>query len=157
MIVDTISTWEQNKSQYSGIVRRALAAITQLSVADMPSKIELDGKRLYVMKQSPTTCTSEERLAEVHAQYADIHLVVEGEEWQGYAQDSDNNHSVEDRLAESDYALYEQVENESYMRLRPGDFSIFWPGEVHRPNCHPEGVVHLVKLVVKIHRDLFEG
>ncbi|MNL84744.1 Toxin-antitoxin biofilm protein TabA [compost metagenome] len=64
---------------------------------------------------------------------------------------------MEDRLAESDYALYEQVENESHIRLLPGDFSIYWPGEVHRPNCHPEGAVNLVKLVVKVHRDLFEG
>ncbi|CAN7229263.1 YhcH/YjgK/YiaL family protein [Paenibacillus sp. LjRoot153] len=156
MIFDTISNWEYNRSQYSDVVRRALKYITHLNVADMPSLLEIDGKRMYVMKQCPVTSPFEERLAEKHAQYADIHLVVGGEEWQGFAAASSNNSSVEDRLAESDYALYEQVDKESRILLRPGDFSIYWPGEVHRPNCHPEGVVPLVKLVVKIHRDLFE-
>ncbi|CAN7641514.1 YhcH/YjgK/YiaL family protein [Paenibacillus sp. LjRoot56] len=156
MILDSISHWENNKCQYGEVVRRALTVISHLNVTDMPSLLEIDGMRMYVMKQTPTTATFEERLAESHAQYADIHLVVEGEEWQGIAPASPHNSSVEDRLEESDYALFEQVEKESRVQLLPGDFSIFWPGEVHRPNCHPKGVVPLVKLVVKIHRDIFE-
>lgn len=155
MIFDSISNWEQNRGQYSDVVYRALAYIANVNVADMPSLLEIDGKMMYVMKQCPTTGIFEEKLAETHAQHADIHLVVEGEEWQGFAAASVNNNSVEDRLQENDYALYEHVENESRILLRPGDFSIYWPGEVHRPNCHPEGIVHLMKLVVKIHRDLF--
>ncbi|MDQ0898972.1 MULTISPECIES: YhcH/YjgK/YiaL family protein [unclassified Paenibacillus] len=155
MIIDRISQWEQNQGQYGEAVRRALAYISKVNVADMPSLLEMDGKRMFVMKQSPTTGTFEEKLAEIHAQHADIHLVVEGEEWQGVASATGNNRMVEDRLEESDYALFEHVENETRILLRPGDFSIFWPGEVHRPNCHPKGSVHLVKLVVKIHRDLF--
>jgi biofilm protein TabA len=155
LILDSISNWENNKGQYSEVVCRALAVISHLNVADIPSLLEIDGKRMYVMKQTPTTATFEERLAESHTQYADIHLVLEGEEWQGFAPASAHNNSVEDRLEESDYALFEHVEKESRILLRPGDFSIYWPGEVHRPNCHPEGVVPLVKLVVKIHRDLF--
>jgi biofilm protein TabA len=155
LILDSICNWENNKGQYSEVVREALTAISHLNVTDMPSLLEIDGKRMYVMKQSPVTSTFEERLAESHVQYADIHLVLEGEEWQGFAHASKHNSSVEDRLEESDYALYEHVANESRILLRPGDFSIYWPGEVHRPNCHHEGVVPLVKLVVKIHRDLF--
>lgn len=155
MIIDRISQWEQNQGQYGEAVRRALAYISKVNVADMPSLLEIDGKRMFVMKQSPTTGTFEEKLAEIHAQHADIHLVVEGEEWQGIAAASGSNSVVEDRLEESDYALFEHVENEARILLRPGDFSIFWPGEVHRPNCHPKGSMHLVKLVVKIHHDLF--
>jgi biofilm protein TabA len=155
LIFDTINHWEKNQGQYSNVVHRALSFMANVNVADMPSLLEIDGKRMYVMKQFPTTGTFEERLAEIHAQHADIHLVVEGEEWQGFATVSGNNNAVENRLEESDYALYEHVENEKRMLLRPGDFSIYWPGEVHRPNCHPEGSVHLVKLVVKIHRDMF--
>jgi biofilm protein TabA len=155
LILDAISNWAYNKGQYSDVVSQALTVITHLDVTNMPSLLEIDGKRMYVMKQFPTTATFEERLAESHAQYADIHLVVEGEEWQGFAPASTNNSKVEDRLEESDYALFEQVEKESRVLLRRGDFSIYWPGEVHRPNCHPEGVVPLVKLVVKIHRALF--
>jgi biofilm protein TabA len=155
LIFDTINHWEKNQGQYGDVVRRALSFVANVNVTDMPSLLEIDGKRMYVMKQCPTTGTFEERLAEIHAQHADIHLVVEGEEWQGFAMSSSNNSAVEDRLDESDYALYEHVENETRILLRPGDFSVYWPGEIHRPNCHPEGSVHLVKLVVKIHRDMF--
>ncbi|UUZ86577.1 YhcH/YjgK/YiaL family protein [Paenibacillus sp. P26] len=84
-----------------------------------------------------------------------MHLVAEGEEWQGFAASAGDAEAVEDRLEVSDYALYKQVENESRILLRPGDFAVYWPGEVHRPNCHPDKGAHLVKLVVKIHRDLF--
>lgn len=155
LIFDSISNWEKNKGQYGNTVIRALSFIANLNVAEMPSMLEIDGKRMYVMKQCPKTGTFEEQLAEMHAQHADIHLLVEGEEWQGFAKASVNHRVKEDCLEESDYALYEYVENESRILLRPGDFSLYWPGEMHRPNCHPEGNVHLVKLVVKIHRDLF--
>ncbi|MBD0378845.1 YhcH/YjgK/YiaL family protein [Paenibacillus sedimenti] len=155
MILDTISQWKHNQGQYGDAVRRALAFVANVNIAEMPSMLEIDGKRMYVMKQSPATGTFEEKLAESHAQHADIHVVAEGEKRQGFAPASENNRVVEDRLEENDYALYSHVENETRILLRPGDFSVYWPGEVHRPNCHPEGSVHLVKLVVKIHRDLF--
>ncbi|KQX62991.1 YhcH/YjgK/YiaL family protein [Paenibacillus sp. Root444D2] len=155
MIFDTMNQWEQNQCQYGDAVRRALSFVAKVNVADMPSSLEIEGKLMYVLKQSPTTGAFEERLAEIHAQHADIHLVVEGEEWQGFATASGNNSAVEDRLEESDYALFEHVENEKRILLRAGDFSIYWPGEVHRPNCHSGDGVHLVKLVVKIHRELF--
>jgi biofilm protein TabA len=155
LIFDTISQWEQNRGQYGEAVRRALAFIANLNVAVLPPLLEIDGKRMFVMKQCPVTGTFVERLAEIHSQHADIHLVIEGEEWQGFASASGSSNVVEDRLEESDYALYEHVENENSILLRQGDFTIYWPGEVHRPNCHPEGQAHLVKFVVKIHRDLF--
>jgi biofilm protein TabA len=155
LIFDTISQWEKNRGQYGEAVRRALEFIANLNVAEMPPLLEIDGKRMFVMKQSPETRTFEERLAEIHAQHADIHLVIEGEEWQGFASTSGDNNAVEDRLEESDFVLYEHVDNENRILLRKGDFTIYWPGEVHRPNCHPEGQADLIKLVVKIQRDLF--
>jgi biofilm protein TabA len=155
LIFSTISQWEQNRGQYVDTVRRALEFVANLNVAEMPPLLEIEGMRMFVMKQSPETRPFEERPAEVHAQHADIHLVIEGEEWQGFASTSGNNKAVEDRLEESDFALYEHVDNENRILLRQGDFTIYWPGEVHRPNCHPEGQAHLVKLVVKIHRNLF--
>ncbi|WP_281367651.1 hypothetical protein [Paenibacillus germinis] len=44
MIIDRISQWEQNQGQYGDAVRRALAYITNVNVADMPSLLEIDGK-----------------------------------------------------------------------------------------------------------------
>ena len=29
-------------------------------------------------------------------------------------------------------------EQTSYLALQPGDFAIFWPGELHRPLCTPD-------------------
>lgn len=154
MIIDTIRNWREHRGQYGDAVCRALEYVANANAADVPSTLELEGKRMYVMKQSPATAPFEERLAEAHALHADIHLVLEGEEWQGFAPAAEVNRAVEDKLAESDYALFEHVENEARFRLQPGDFTVYLPGEIHRPNCHPAGGVHLVKLVVKIHRDL---
>jgi len=83
-------------------------------------------------------------------------LVVEGEEWQGFAIASDNNLAVIDELHTKDYALFKDVRDEVRIRLRPGDFTVYWPGELHRPNCFAveRKETELVKIVVKIHRDL---
>ncbi|MGL4893098.1 MAG: YhcH/YjgK/YiaL family protein, partial [Aeromonas veronii] len=45
----------------------------------------------------------------------------------------------------------------SYLALQPGDFAIFWPGELHRPLCTPNQPAQVKKLVVKVHRDLLAG
>ncbi|NOU62628.1 DUF386 family protein [Paenibacillus sp. LMG 31461] len=154
MIIDTIRHRQDHQFQYGEAVCRALEYVMKLNTADMRSTVEFEGKNMYVMKQKPMTKLFEEQLAEAHACYADVHLVLEGEEWQGFASTSDLNQAVEDKLEQSDYILFEHVENEGRIRLLPGDFTVYWPGEIHRPNCHPAGNVHLVKLVVKIHRDL---
>lgn len=154
MIIDTIHHKRDHHYPYGETIRRALDYVMNLNTADMRSTVEFEGKNMYVMKQRPMTKLFEEQLAEAHACYADIHLVLEGEEWQGFASSSDLNRAVEDQLEQRDYILFEHVENEGRIRLLPGDFTVYWPGEIHRPNCHPAGSVHLVKLVVKIHRDL---
>ncbi len=154
MIIDTIHHKRDHQYPYGETIRRALDYVMNLNTADMRSTVEFEGKNMYVMKQRPMTKLFEEQLAEAHACYADIHLVLEGEEWQGFASPSDLNRAVEDKLEQNDYILFEHVENEGRIRLLPGDFTVYWPGEIHRPNCHPAGSVHLVKLVVKIHRDL---
>ncbi|MGO4495232.1 YhcH/YjgK/YiaL family protein [Paenibacillus sp. 2RAB27] len=154
MIIDTIRHRQDHQFQYGEAVCRALEYVINMNTADMRSTVEFEGKNMYVMKQKPMTKLFEEQLAEAHACYADIHFVLEGEEWQGFASTSDLNQTVEDKLEQSDYILFEHVENEGRIRLLPGDFTVYWPGEIHRPNCHPTGSVHLVKLVVKIHRDL---
>ncbi|MGG1555590.1 YhcH/YjgK/YiaL family protein [Paenibacillus ferrarius] len=154
MIIDTIRHKQDHRYQYGEAVCRALEYVINLNTTDMPSTVEFEGKNMYVMKQSPTTTIFEERLAEAHACYADIHLVLEGEEWQGFASPSNKNQAVEDQLEQRDYILFQHIENEGRIRLLPGDFTVYWPGEIHRPNCHLAGSVHLVKIVVKIHRDL---
>ena len=155
MIFDSIRCYEKNRTQYGNAVRRALDYLSALDTSNLPSRQELEGNKMYVMLQSPVTEAFEERLAEAHLRHADIHLVLEGEEWQGFAASSEGNVIAENKLADSDYALFRHVENEGRIRLRPGDFSIYWPGEIHRPNCHLQGPIGLTKLVVKIHRDLF--
>ncbi|MBD2868986.1 YhcH/YjgK/YiaL family protein [Paenibacillus arenilitoris] len=153
MIVDTIRNWERNKSQYGEAVQQALAFIQTLNTDEMPSTVEIVGSQMYVMKQTPTTERFDKRPSEVHALHADIHIVLEGEEWQAFAPASNRNQPVLDRLEDSDYALFDHVEDETVIKLGPGAFTVYWPGEYHRPNCSPEGGTALVKLVVKIHSD----
>ena len=154
MIFDTIDNLNRNMSLYGDAVRRALEFVASLNVEDMPDRVDIDGRRMYVMKQAVDTVQPSQRLAEIHRQYADIHLVLEGEELQGYAPSSLGSETVQDHLEQKDYALFEQVAGEQFFRLKPGMFTVFWPGEAHRPNCSEEGGYRIVKLVVKIHRDL---
>ena len=48
-------------------------------------------------------------------------------------------------------------EQTSYLALQPGDFAIFWPGELHRPLCTLTTPGPVKKLVVKVHQSLLTG
>jgi biofilm protein TabA len=156
MIFDNLDNWKSHRSQYGPAVEQALEFILNLNLDEMPDKLDIQGEKMFVMKQHPTTANFEERIAEVHKDYADIHLVMEGEEWQAYALSGGKAlNLIEDKLEENDYALYRALEEENRILLTKGMFTVYWPGEYHRPNMHHHQQVKLLKLVVKIHRDLF--
>jgi biofilm protein TabA len=156
VIFDNLDNWQSNRSQYGPAVERALEFISNLNIDDMPDKVEIQGEKMFVMKQLPSTASFEERIAEVHRKYADIHLVWEGEEWQAYTLTGGKAVDlIEDKLEENDYATYRALEEENRILLTKGMFTVYWPGEYHKPNMHHDHNVRLVKLVVKIHCELF--
>ncbi|MGL5373223.1 MAG: YhcH/YjgK/YiaL family protein [Aeromonas veronii] len=114
-------------------------------------KTEIDGPNLFCLVSEDLTEPAADRRGEFHQQYLDIQLLLCGEEWIGvgphdYVSDG-ADHPHPDLWFVDD-------EQTTYLALQPGDFAIFWPGELHRPLCTFNQPAKVKKLVVKVHKDL---
>jgi biofilm protein TabA len=107
-----------------------------------------------VMVQKVTTVPPKERKAENHRQYIDVQMVVTGEELHVVARQSERNQPVENEITNKDYALYQEVENEFELNLKPGMFVVYFPDDVHRPACSRSGGMETKRVVIKINKAL---
>ncbi|AZS16824.1 YhcH/YjgK/YiaL family protein [Paenibacillus lutimineralis] len=157
MILGDLSKWEKEKWAYAPILHKAVDYLrtTDLENADIGT-YSLLGDDMFAMIQQANTVVPQERKSEHHAKYIDVQMVVTGEEIHVVARQSELNVPVEDQLTDRDYALYEWVENEFELLLKPGMFVIYFPDDLHRPACSHTGGMETKRVVIKINRDLLQ-
>lgn len=109
-------------------------------------RIELDGDCLFINNVNPSCVKAEDQVLEVHRDYIDIHVLLEGEETVGWKALEDLQNEKQAYQKEGDYALYDDQPT-TYVTLRPGQFLIVWPEDPHAPLI---GEGKLRKLVGKI-------
>ncbi|WP_028551250.1 YhcH/YjgK/YiaL family protein [Paenibacillus sp. UNC451MF] len=158
MILGDLSKWEKEQWAYAPILRKAIdyLRMTDLDNADIGT-YRLLGEDMVALVQQANTVVSLERKSEHHAKYIDVQMVVAGEEIHVVARQSELNVPVEDQLNDKDYALYETVENEFELLLKPGMFVIYFPDDLHRPACSPAGGTVTKRVVIKINKDLLQA
>ncbi|EJU0070161.1 N-acetylneuraminate anomerase [Escherichia coli] len=118
-----------------------------------PSRYELQGDNIFMNVMTFNTQSPVEKKAELHEQYIDIQLLLNGEErilfgMAGTARQCEEFHH------EDDYQLCSAIENEQAIILKPGMFAVFMPGEPHKPGCVVGEPGEIKKVVVKIKADL---
>lgn len=87
---------------------------------------------------------------EVHRQNIDVQFLVSGTELIGVAADKGDNVIHQELLAERDIIFYQDVADESWLTMLPGNFAVFYPQDVHRPACINQAPCDIRKVVVKI-------
>lgn len=125
-------------------------ALALLATQPAAGKYELDGERAFLILADDHTAPIEERRLEIHARYLDVQLLLSGEELMGYRPRRASQQPDDDRLATQDLALFNQLEGEQFLILRPGDFVIFWPGDAHRPLCAVTSPMPIRKAILKV-------
>ncbi|MFE5319302.1 YhcH/YjgK/YiaL family protein [Paenibacillus sp. NPDC056579] len=155
MILGDLSKWEQEQWAYAPILRKAIDYLcdNDLDNTDIGT-YSLLGDDMYAMVQQADTVVPQERKSEHHAQYIDVQSVVTGEEIHVIARHSERNVPVDDQLADKDYALFDTVDNEFELLLKPGMFVIYFPDDLHRPACSRTGGTVTKRVVIKINKDL---
>lgn len=121
-----------------------------------PGRYLIEDDKVFVLIVEAKTDSLENCRPELHNNYADIQILLEGDEIIGYGH-MPVSQFTEDLLAEKDVAFTDTVTTEKLITLAPRDFALFYPGEVHRPlvALNDEGTA-IRKAVVKVHRSLFE-
>lgn len=149
MIVDNI----KNIAAYKDIP--SLKAVVEYlechDLRDLPvGTTKIDGDNLYVMIQNPTLKKVEDARPEAHVLYADLQLIIEGEEIMGYAPVRDLGEPTENPDGK-DIAFYDGKGGEAFSKIvfKAGDFAVFYPQDGHAP-CISNGADKDVKAVFKI-------
>ena len=150
MIFDTLI----HSDRYSGLnenILRVLEYAKGLSKDSFPKgRDELDGKKLFINFAQYETHDVKDGLAEAHRKYADVMVMIDGEETV-YVNDISKLTSIDKEYDESIDAMLTKVDgNYSSIKLTPGTFLVLFPEDVHAPGCVCGGVKNIKKIIGKV-------
>lgn len=109
-------------------------------------KIELDGDDLFINNVHPECKKKEEQVLEMHRDYIDVHIVLEGAETIGWKDIDAIQHLSQDYQKEGDFALSDDQPS-TFVTLYPGQCCIVYPEDPHAPLI---GSGRIRKLVGKV-------
>ena len=89
-------------------------------------RIELEGNNLFINNVNPTCVTADKQVLELHREYIDVHILLEGNETIGWKAIEDLTEEKQPYQAEGDCALYTDKPT-TYINLLPGQFAIVFP------------------------------
>lgn len=152
MITGTLEQLDRLLPQVAGNVKKALELLKTVDVENLPvGKTPLDGDDIFASVNTYETEPMMDRRPEKHFQYIDIQILGAGREAIGYTDVENASDLTEDRRVKDDVVFYGTLRKENFVELEKGDFAIFFPWEVHRPNCwFGEGPETVKKIVVKV-------
>ncbi|MBP2638093.1 MAG: tabA [Firmicutes bacterium] len=151
MIFGHIATLEQDASHLHKSLVKGLEYLAKTELAALAKgKYEIEGKDIYVAINEYETQPREVRRAEAHVDYIDIQYMISGEELIAYSLLAKENEVLADELEAKDAIFYKTVQDETDLVMTKGMYAIFFPWDVHRPNCVLNEAVNVKKAVVKI-------
>lgn len=105
---------------------------------------------IHVQVLDLTTKPKSENLPEIHRTYLDVQYLHSGKERMGFAPDLGTNKVAIEYDPARDIQFYQDAEFENELIMQAGSFAVFFPNDVHRPNCIDGEVSQIRKVVVKI-------
>ncbi|WP_145932133.1 YhcH/YjgK/YiaL family protein [Yersinia bercovieri] len=150
MILDELKS-AVNNPLYPDAIRRTLATISQMDLANLPAgEQEIEGREIYLNHIIAASKPLYEQAPELHRYYIDIHILLEGSEVIGASPSAQGQLPTMDFDSERDFGLFEGISTETLLTLAPGDIALLFPGELHRPMGTLGSPAPLRKIVVKV-------
>ena len=109
-------------------------------------RIEIDGDRLFINNVNPECVTAEKQVLELHHDYIDVHILLQGTERIGWKALEDLQSEKQSYSKDGDCALYSDAAT-TYIDLLPGQFVIVYPEDPHAPVI---GHGKIRKLIAKV-------
>ena len=148
MILDTLDRLE-SYGYISPLMGKVLEFFhtTDLSTLQ-PGRIVLQGDDLFVNVNRQGAQTRDEAPIEAHKEYIDIQVPISSDEEMGFISAPYMPAPSKPYSAEKDVAFYPGL-CDTYLNVRKGMFTVFFPGEGHAPAITRDGIL---KLIVKIRK-----
>jgi biofilm protein TabA len=135
-------------------LRKCIEEAVTIAQENPEGKYSLSDDRIFVMVNATATEPTEQRAAEIHKKYIDIQILLEGEERFGYSNQLSDSFKALDKL-DNDVLFIDEVAHENFVDLNAGDFVVFYPEQIHRPQCAVNTPMPIKKAVVKIPHEIF--
>lgn len=113
-----------------------------------PGRITLQGDDLFVNVNYQDAQTREQVSIEAHREYIDIQVPISTDEEMGFIATTYMPEPSVPYSSERDVAFYPGL-CDTYLNVRKGMFTVFFPGEGHAPAITQSGIL---KLIVKIRK-----
>lgn len=134
--------------QKGSLIFNALSFALAFDSTKADGRYEIDDK-IYASVSSYDTSPAEGRRFEAHRKYADVHVILEGEEKLEVALSQDLK-IIEQYSETKDVIFLEPPADFASLPIGPGFFAVFYPHDIHRPNCDLHGKRHVRKIVMKV-------
>lgn len=156
MIAGMIQNWGGERNFAHPVLRKAIDFLAQTDFSKLEArKYPIEGDKMFALLMEITTKSRSEQPAEKHERFLDIHYLVEGTETIGWGAQSEQTQPIQLFDPENDFAIFDDVTNETELRLIPGMYVVFFPEDIHRPGLSGISPVSARKVVLKIDKTLF--
>ena len=140
-----------NKKLYPVAIQFALDYLASTDFDKIEAgRYPIKGDLIYAQVLDLETKDKSAILPEVHRKYLDVQYLHAGKERMGVTPDLGDNPIAQDYDAERDILFYTDVQNEVELIMRPGNFAVFFPEDIHRPGCADGQAAKIRKIVVKV-------
>lgn len=148
MILDTLDRLE-SYGYISPLMDKVLDFFRNTDLSTLkPGRISLQGDDLFVNVNHQDAQTREQVPIEAHRAYIDIQVPISSDEDMGFIAAANMPEPSVPYNSDKDVAFYPGL-CDTYLNVRKGMFTVFFPGEGHAPAITQSGIL---KLIVKIRK-----
>ena len=133
----------------------ALSFAVEFDPSKPDGRYEIESEKVYALVSSYKTSPASQNRFEIHRKYADVQVVIEGEEKLEVSLLPELK-SVSEYYDVKDTVFLESPRDSASLLMRRGDFAVIYPNEAHRPNCDVHEKLRVRKIVVKVRMNLKE-
>jgi YhcH/YjgK/YiaL family protein len=146
MILDTLPNW-QSYEWPGDAFHKAFSFLMELDEAAADGRYEIDGEDVFCMVQSYQTEPGGNKRFEAHRVYADIQLILKGNEAMLWAPIEGMNEAAP---YEHDVVFYPLVDGAQSISMIPGHFAVLFPQDAHVPGLAQGEPQQVRKAVAKV-------
>lgn len=150
MIFDSLT----NAKQYVGLnagIDTVLKEAAAYTADNFPKERRvLDGDALFMNFANYETHAAETACFEAHRKYADVMVMIEGEETIYVKNTAALQNITKEYDAEGDYLLAALDTDRTAVRLTAGSFVVLFPQDAHAPGCDADGKAPVKKIIGKV-------
>ena len=152
MFFGHVKQLEDANKIYPKAMANLLKIFANLDSAKLENKrYDVDGDNVFYTVMDAETKPAAENKPETHKLYIDVQYLLEGEEGIGVIIDRGQLPITEDYYADKDIAFYAKEAADDLMVVaRPGNFTVLFPKDIHRPCCAISAPGKIRKIVGKI-------